>query len=165
MSVNKKRINDRMTERGGFAMIPNEIWEIRDLDHTAKVIWCYIFSRAHTWQSSNANIARNLKLSTNTVALYVPKLVELNMIIVEKGANNANNFEIVPPELWCIKTDGPQNQIDQTIPDCGTDPKKSLGTQEGKKGKQGMPASKSVKRIQEDYKYNCDISLEEMNHE
>lgn len=99
MSVNKKRINDYITARGGFTMVPNELWEL-NINTTAKAIWCYIFSRKASWQSSQNNVARNLKLHANTVAKHVPKLVELNMLKITKGTNNAFDYEIIPPNEW-----------------------------------------------------------------
>jgi hypothetical protein len=135
MSVDKKQINDFMTERGGFTMTPNELWEV-DLDHIAKVIWNYVFSRSSTWESSQNNIARNLKLHPNTVTKHVSELKKLNMLKTERGPNNATNYEIVPPNLWCAKIRAPLQEAHQTSPSCEPVPYELAHTQEEKKNQE-----------------------------
>lgn len=100
MSVNKKSYNDHMQERGAYAIVPNEIWERNDLDHTAKVIWCYILSRKADWNSSRNNIARNLSMSVNTVSHYVEQLKALNILSVTNSPQGSWNFEIIAPDQW-----------------------------------------------------------------
>jgi hypothetical protein len=106
MSVNKNKINNFIQDRGGFTMIPNELYEIAELDFNDIVIWSYIYSRASGWASSQGNVARNLSLHPNTVAKHVVKLVELGMLATSQGANNAQNYEILAPDQWKVTTRG-----------------------------------------------------------
>lgn len=100
MAVDKNQYNNSITARGSFAMVPNELWERDDLDHTAKVIWCYILSRDPKWDSSRNNVARNLGMDGKTVTKYLKQLVQVNLLQVRKGANNSWDFEIIPPAQW-----------------------------------------------------------------
>lgn len=106
MSVNKKKYNDHIQERGSYAVIPNEIWEIEDVDHIAKIIFCYIVSRSASWSSSRNNIANNLNISRNTVTKYLDQLADFNLINVKKGTRNSWDFEINPPCDWVIPCTG-----------------------------------------------------------
>lgn len=114
MSVNKKSYNDEMQERGSYAIIPNEIWERSDLDHTAKVIWCYVLSRKADWQSSRNNIARNLNIHKDTVTKYLIQLENMNLLKHTVGSNNSWDFEIIAPSNWIPETSGTKSA--QAIP-------------------------------------------------
>ncbi|WP_374028313.1 hypothetical protein ACES2J_08250 [Bdellovibrio bacteriovorus] len=100
MSVNKKAFNDEMQQRGGYAIVPNEIWERKDLDRTAKVIWCYILSRKANWQSSRNNISKNLHIHHATVTKYIAQLESLGLLKKTVGANSSWDFEIIQPSQW-----------------------------------------------------------------
>jgi hypothetical protein len=104
MSVDKKRFNDHIDERGRFSRIPNEIWEL-DIDHYEKLIWSYIASRPSWWKSSRNNIASNLRLTTKTASKHLKTLVSLNMLAIKENEFGAWDFEIIPPNEW--KTTAP----------------------------------------------------------
>jgi hypothetical protein len=100
MSVDKKQLTNELQKRGQFFQGPNEIWEIKELPLMAKAIFCYILSRNSDWASSYNNLARNLELDERTVSKHITTLENCNMLIVTYGANNAANFELLPPSLW-----------------------------------------------------------------
>lgn len=99
MSINKRQYNDYYDSIGGWHRVPNEIWEI-NLDHTCKVIWCYLLSRDSNWDSSRNNIARNLNLHRNTVTLCIEKLENHNMVLKTSPGRQSWDFSILPPTEW-----------------------------------------------------------------
>lgn len=99
MSINKSRYNDYMQQRGGYAVVPNEIWET-DLDPATKVIWCYLLSRTPTWDSSRNNLAANLGYHRNTVSSCVAELESRNMLRITSPGRQRWDFEILPPSEW-----------------------------------------------------------------
>lgn len=111
MSIAKSRYNDYYDSIGGFHRVPNDIWEVK-IDHTCKVIWCYLLSRPLNWDSSRNNIARNLEMSVNTVSACIAKL-EANQMLIKTSRNGQNwDFEILPPSEWApVETEPTQLQI------------------------------------------------------
>jgi hypothetical protein len=106
VGVDKSSIVNFIKERGGFTMVPNELWTVDHLDSIAKHIWCYIYSLPSDWSSSRNNLYRNLNMSNNTVSAHIEKLVGLNMLIIKKGKRNSWNFKILPPSCWNVVTTG-----------------------------------------------------------
>lgn len=105
MSINKKSINDFIQKRGSFTMVPNEIWELNNIDHLSKVIWCYLYSQDPDWSSSRNNVARNLGMGVHTVSNHVNKLEELGMVVVDR-TQESWSFEILPPDKWSCHGSG-----------------------------------------------------------
>jgi DNA-binding MarR family transcriptional regulator len=110
MSINKEHLNKYLKHRGSYAMIPNEIWEIKELDVYDKTIWSYLCSKKPEWSSSRNNIARNLDLSKDKVSSSIKKLIDYNMLELYEGSNKRWCFLIVTPNHWTLlsATSGPQ---------------------------------------------------------
>lgn len=111
MSIQKENFNKYIQHRGGYATIPNELWELKELDVYDKVIWAYVCSKKPDWSSSRNNIARNLNLSKDKVSDSVKKLVGLNMIEIYEGQNKSWCFIMVTPNIWSTSStaSGPQH--------------------------------------------------------
>lgn len=102
MNVQKTAYTKEIQDHGEFVMIPNEIFERRDLDHLAKLIWCYVTSRPPYWNSSRNNLARNLGIDRETVSKYILQLTDRNLLRVTIGMRKSWNFEIVPKSEWTL---------------------------------------------------------------
>jgi hypothetical protein len=99
MSIDKTNVSSEMSDRGRFAMIPNELWEMK-INIYAKFIWCYLLSQSENWESSKRNIARNLELDIDTVRKYIDELVNNTMLIEINIPGRRTDFEIIPPSRW-----------------------------------------------------------------
>lgn len=143
MSVNKKEVQDELQSRGNYFQGPNEIFELNHLPLVAKYIWCYISSRPSGWQSSNGNLARNLDIDERTVTKHIATLEQHNMLVVEKGPNNASNFKLLAPSKWlstsneapATKNVGPHQMPLGATKNAGLELHSMRGTQEEKEGK------------------------------
>lgn len=86
--------------KGYYAPIPNELFEATNVDHIAKLIWCYLFSKPENWNSSRNNLARNLGMTNNTVSAHIKQLESFNMVKVVNGERGAWDFVMLSPDEW-----------------------------------------------------------------
>ncbi len=86
-------------------MVPNQLWELKEVDQYSKVIWCYIYSQREDWASSRNNLARNLNMSVNTVTRHVESLEKLGMLVVDR-THEAWSFTPLPPTNWISHCSG-----------------------------------------------------------
>lgn len=109
MSLNKNRVTNALQGRGGFSIVPNELWRL-DVPTMAKTIWAYLLSQPPEWDCSRNNIARNLQIGRQTVTDLLQVLSERNMLKVEEGGRGSWKIEMLPPAEWKVA------EIDQEKP-------------------------------------------------
>lgn len=102
MGTNKTDFQDEIMGRGGFSLVPNEIWLRNDLDFYSKGVWCYLLSEGPNWDSSRNNVARNLNLDKDAVTKHISILVEKGMLSVTTKTNRAQEYTIQPPSKWRV---------------------------------------------------------------
>jgi hypothetical protein len=101
MPVSKFLVTDELSTRAHFAMIPNEL-HYAEISINARAIWSYVASEGEGWQSSIANIGRNLNIHRNTVSRGIQELIECKMLstrTTEKGTD----FSLHPPSAWIVR--------------------------------------------------------------
>src|SRR5690554_5063057 len=99
MNVQKNEYQENMKNRGRVTMVPNELWELSEIDAIAKVIWCFILSLPPQAPTGRNEIARRLGFDNKTVTHRVNLLVELNML--ERYEEQGDwNFKILTPDRW-----------------------------------------------------------------
>lgn len=103
MSVDKSRVTKQLKARGGrYGQIPNELWEADDVSLRAKSVWVYLMCQGKAWDSSIANIARNLKMSRTKATESVEELRSKCMISTTK-TTRGTDFIIHEPSAWAVQ--------------------------------------------------------------
>lgn len=101
MSLSKNKVNQALQSRGGFSIVPNELWRL-DIPYPAKTIWAYLVSQHPNWVCSRNNIARNLKLGRKSVTDMLKLLSDHKMIEVKVGKKGTWHIDMSPPDLWVV---------------------------------------------------------------
>ena len=113
MSVFKSKISDQLQNRGQFAQIPNEIYQVKELSNYARSIWIYLASEGPGWKGSYPNISKTLGFSVNTVRKSVKELEALNMLTAT-GHETGTDFELLSTDQWVVTwTEYYQRQLDK----------------------------------------------------
>lgn len=102
MSLGKNKVNAALQARGGFSIVPNELWRM-DIPYAAKTIWAYLLSQHPDWVCSRNNIARNLKLGRKGVTEMLKLLSDREMISIKVGKKSTWHIEMLPPESWKVE--------------------------------------------------------------
>jgi len=113
MSVNKNAISNQLQNRGEFAQIPNEVWQVKDLSLYARSVWIYLASEGPGWDGSYPNISRALDISVNTARKAVKELVTHNMLLAISH-KEGTDFELISSDQWKVTwTEFYQRQLDK----------------------------------------------------
>ena len=113
MSLNKSRVTNALQGRGGFSIVPNELWRL-DIPTMAKTIWAYLLSQHPEWDCSRNNIARNLGIGRQTVTDLLNLLSGLGMVKVD-SSQKSWAIEMVPPSEWKVSEIPQDKEIEEAI--------------------------------------------------
>ncbi len=101
MSVHKSQVTSQLKRRKKFAQVPNELFAA-DIPIQARLVWAYLMSEGPGWDSSVANIARNLGISRSAATRSVRELRDRNMISTRQ-TKSGTDFTMHTSDQWNVE--------------------------------------------------------------
>jgi hypothetical protein len=100
MSINKNKLIESITSRGGFTIVPNEIWSL-PITHKAKLVYVFILMQAQKWEPSIRSIGSGVNYGNDAVLQAIKELQRVKMIeIMPRGPGLRNEYYLTPIEEW-----------------------------------------------------------------
>lgn len=103
MSLMKRKLQDEIVGRMGFAMVPTELFAKLKGEPYELVVWAYLFNQSEGWHPSYSQIADGTGISLAQAKRSVAALVEKKLLIKHSNPLGGKNaYEFTEISSWNI---------------------------------------------------------------
>ena len=100
MSINKSDLTKSITNRGGFSMVPNDIWT-QTISNHAKIVYMYLLAQSEKWNPGSREIATGTSIGRDSVRNALKELEAAKMITISEGPRGLRDiYQFNPLEDW-----------------------------------------------------------------